>query len=295
MQEDEVLVSEPKSKIVSIIGVSIGVVGFLFLYSQIIVAASWIGFIISMILYVAVMSFLSSCFSKIYYFSDKNIVVADHKNEYIGEMECNNLVSWNEYVETQKGKKYHTIIIQNDERKIIMPKEVYKNYDEILGYFERKKFRKDIDLDDSFPKKGIEGFYSNWDDKIGATTILSGIGLLLLFWFIISFKNDTGKKLVFTGRIENLKITKGKNRNYYIQLDNYPFDFRLKKSGDIDYFSENYNYYNGSKVSIHKGKKIKIGISKDYYDWKTKNEFIKFLDISDGKTWDVEQYEMLEN
>jgi hypothetical protein len=295
MEENGVLVSEPKSKIGSIIGVFIGITGFLFLYSQVIVAASWIGLIISLVSLAVIMFFLASCFIKIYYFSDKNIVIADNKNEYIGEMKCNNLVSWNEYIETRKGNEYHNIIIQNDERKIVISKENYKNYDDIVSYFRKSKFRKDAELDDSFPKKGIKGFYSNLDDKIGVTTIYLAIGLLLSFWFTISFKNDTGRKIYFTGKIENLKISKGRSRNYYIVLDNQPFDFRLTKSDDIDYFSKGYNYYNGRKVSVHQGEKIKIAISKDDYDWKTKNEFIKFLDFSDGKTWDIEEYEMLEN
>jgi hypothetical protein len=299
MQENEVLVSEVKSILLPIFGVIIFTMLFLIVYSQAIVAASWIWFTISMVLFMAVIFFLSSCFNTKYYFSDKNIIVADHRNEYIGEVECNSSVSWNEYIETQKGKKHNTIIIQNDERKIVIPEVNYKNYDEILGYFQKSKFRKDIDLDDSFPKKGIEGFYSNLDDIIGATVIYSGIFLLLLFWIIVSFKNDTGEKIYFSGKIEKIKSTystgKSTSRKYYTQLSNCPFTFRLSKSDDINFFFEKYDSYDNEKIYVNVDKKIKIGISKDDYEWKTKNKLIKFLDFSDGKTWDIEEYEMLEN
>ena len=290
MQEDKVLVSESENKFFLIFGVVIFIAASLFFYSQMLVQASWIGCVISLIFLGISIFLLSNCFVKIYYFSDKNIVIADHKDEYIDEIECNNSLVWNEFIETRKWKKYYRITIENHEKKIILEKEDYKNYDEIVSFCVKNRFKKDTNLSDYSPK-GIKEISSKLDGKIAITSILTGLGLLLSFWIITSFKNDTNRVQYYSGEITLMKFTTGKYRRIngvLISLKNYPsFKFRLDNKSDIDYFQkENEHYY--------KPKKIKIGISKDDYDWKTKNEFIKFLNFSDGTTWDVQEYQMLD-
>ena len=290
MQEDKVLISESANKFFLIFGLIIFTIASLLFYSQMLVVVSWIGCIVSsLLLGISIFSF-SNCFIKIYYFSDKNIVITDHKDEYIDEIECNNSLVWNEFTETQKGRKFYRVTIENHGKKIILKKEDYKNYDEIISYCIKTGFRKDTNLS-AYSSEGIKEIYSELDGKISITAILTGLGLLLSFWIVTSFKNDTDKVQYYSGEIKLIKFTTGKYRRIngvLISLKNYPsFKFRLNNKSDIDYFQkENKHYY--------KPKKIKIGISKDDYDWETKNEFIKFLNFSDGTTWDVEEYEILD-
>lgn len=289
MQEDIVLVSEWENRFFSISLMIIFIIVLLLFYAQMIVLVSWLGCIVSLILLVVIIFAFSDFFKKTYYFSIKNIVIYDHRNEYTGEIECNDLLVWNEYHTTKKGTKYYRLMIQNHERKIIINKENYKNYDEIVSYFERSKFKKDTKIGE-FLMEGIEEFNSKQDKKIRNTAILTGLGLLLLFGIIVSFKKNTGAIQYYSGEISVMKFTKGKYKKVngvLIKLKNVPsFQFIINGRKNIEYFQiEEKNNYSP--------KMIKIGISKDDYDWKKKNEFIKFLDFSDGTNWDVEKYEML--
>lgn len=290
MEEDKVLVSESKSNYFSIFVLIILITASLIFYTQMIVAVSWLGCITSLILVVVAIYSSSNYFKNTYYFSDKSIVIKDHKSEYIGEMECNNLVAWNEYETTRKGTKYYRVVIQNHERKVSINKEDYKNYDAIVSYCTRSKFRKDITINESF-SEGIEEFNSKLNNKIGIIAMISGLGLLLLFGIVVSFKNDTGVIQYYLGEINTIKFTTGKYKRVngvLVKLKKFPsLQFSFQKKRDIEYFKQ-------VDTLFYKPKKIKIGISKDYYDWKTKNDFIKLLDLSDGTNWYVEQYEMLE-
>ena len=126
MQEDKVLVSESANKFFLIFGLIIFATASLLFYSQMLVIVSWIGCIVSsLLLGISIYSF-SNCFIKIYYFSDKNIVIADHKDEYIDEIECNNSLIWNEFTETQKGRKFYRVTIENHEKKLSLKKRIIK-------------------------------------------------------------------------------------------------------------------------------------------------------------------------
>ena len=289
MQEDTVLVSEWENRFFSISLLIILMIASLCFYAQMIVVVSWLGCIVSLILIVVLIFAFSDFFKKTYYFSNKNIVVTDHKNEYIGEIECNSSVAWNEYETTKKGTKYYRLMIQNHERKIIINKENYKNYDEIVRFCENSKFRKDTTIGE-FLLEGIDELNSKQDKKIRNTAILTGLGLLLLFGIIVSFKKDTGALRYYLGEIKIIKFTKGKYKRIngvLIKFKNVPsLQFIVSGKKNIEYFQiENKSNY--------KPKMIKIGILKDDFDWKTKNGFIKFIDFSDGTNWDVEKYEIL--
>jgi hypothetical protein len=265
MQEDTVLVSEWENRFFSIFLLIIFIIASLLFYAQMIVVVSWFGCMVSLILLVVLIFAFSDFFKKIYYFSNKNIVVTDHKNEYIGKIECNSSVAWNEYETTKKGTKYYRLMIQNRERKIIINKENYKNYEAIVSYCERSKFRKDTTIGE-FLLEGIDEFSSKVDKKIRYTAILTGLGLLLLFGIIVSFKKDTGALRYYLGEIEVIKFTKGKFKKVngvLIKLKNVP-SLQFRVSG-----KENIEHFQIEDKSNYKPKKIKIGISKDDYDWKT--------------------------
>lgn len=289
MQEDTMLISEWENRFFSISLLIILMMASICFYVQMIVVVSWLGCIVSLILLVVIIFTFSDFFKKIYYFSDNNIVVTDHKNEYIGEIECNSSVAWNEYETTKKGTKYYRVMIQNHEKKIIIKKENYKNYDAIVSYCENSKFRKDTTIGE-FLSEGIDEFNAKQDKKIRNTAIFTGLGLLLLFGIIVSFKKDTGAIRYYLGEIEVIKFTKGKYKRVngiLIKLKNVPsLQFIVSGKKNIECFQIENN-------STYKPKMIKIGILKDDFDWKTKNDFIKFIDFSDGTNWDVEKYEIL--
>ena len=138
----------------------------------------------------------------------------------------------------------------------------------------------------------LNEFKSKLDILLRKIAVMTVTILLFFFVFISSDKIETGSKLYFVGQIKKIDIIKGKNSRAILTIKEYPdYDFVIYR--DREFFNS-YNYHNGEKTYVNLNKKIKIAISKDDFDWKTKNEFIKFLDLSDGKTWNVEKYQMLE-
>jgi hypothetical protein len=293
MQEDTVLVSEAESNFLPILGFSILIMLILFFYTQAaIVDASWIGCIISLTVLGLLIIGIGSFIYKTYYFSEKSIIIADHNNEFIDEIILkDSILSWNEYFEIKKREEIHFLIIKTEKKTVTITKSDYKNYDEIVDYFKNSKIVRDINIEKSLWVIPNE-FNSKLDillRKIAVTIIAI---LLFFFAFISSDKVETDSKLYFVGKIERIDIVKGKNSRVILTIKGHPaYDFVIYR--DREFFNS-YNYYDGKKTYVNLNKKIKLTISKDDYDWKTKNELIKFLDFSDGKTWNVEQYEMLE-
>jgi len=292
--DNKILVSEGKTNVGEVLGVSFFVLIFLFLYTQAIVVASWVGATFSLMGLVIFINILFSFLNKVYYFSEKNIVIAESNNDFMGEINyADSTVFWNEYFEVSKwGKNYFLIAVSGD-KKIVISQKRYKNYDEIVNYFNCSGLPKDSTLRDVY-FSGQNEFYSKLENRILMFSLLLFLLLLITFGFIVSDKKETGTEMYFTGKIKKITITHGRNRSHYLQLYNYPtFEFNLKYSEDIALFDK-YNYYDGNKIYTNLNKKIRIGISKDEYDWKTKNKLIRCLNVIDKNRWDIEEYKMLE-
>lgn len=290
--DNKTLVSEGNTNFGEVLAISFVFLLFLLFYTQAIVAASWVVCVISLVFFVAALGGLSEYIKNIYYFSEKSIVITNRNNDFMGEINyADSTVFWNEYFEVSKGKKNYFLIIISENSKVVISKKKYKNYDEIVTYFNESGLPKDSTLKNGY-LNGKNEFYSKLENSILSVSLLLLFFFLMTFGFIVSGKKDTGAKVYFTGRIKNIDRTGGKISKLYLELQNYPsVEFII--NDDISFF-QSYNYYEGNKIYTNLNKKIRIGISKDEYDWKTKNKLIRCLNVIDKNRWDIEEYKMLE-
>ncbi len=290
--DNKILVSEGKTNVEEVLGISFCALIFVLFYTQAIVETSWFVCVISLVFFAVAVGGFSDSFNKVYYFSENNIVITDHNDDFIGEIYyADSTVFWNEYVEESKGRKNYFLIIISENNKIVISKKRYKNYDEIVAYFNESGLQKDSTLKNGY-LNGKAEFYSKLENSISSVSLLLVLFLLITFGFIVSGKKDTGAKVYFTGSIKNIGGTGSKKSKLYLELQNYPsVEFIINH--DISFF-QSYNYYNGNKIYTNLNKKIRIGISKDEYDWKTKNKLVRCLNVIDKNRWDIEEYKMLE-
>jgi hypothetical protein len=245
------------------------------------------------VILLALFGSFSLSFKRIYYFSNEKIVVADDKNEYIDEIKISEIISWNVYTEIARGWKKDFLVIKTAEKHIIIEKNDYTNYDLMVNFFKETNLYQDENLKDNLKllltsKENM----TELDGKFSLKFIYSCTFFTILFWILTSLKSKSNDIQYFVSEIKEIHHSK-KSHRIDIKLKKYPqLLFIFKKSKDVSFFSS-YNYNDGNKIYVNQNKMIKIGISKADYEWRVKNTFINFLEISTPNL-DAENYQIIE-
>ncbi len=254
-----------------------------------VVETSWICVLGGMIFLLALITTIIRQFSKIYYFGSNKITIADHKNIYIDDIPLNQIYCWNEYKEYKDKSWRHCIVIQAVGTSIIIEKGEYKNYYDILAYF----YGKNLKQDKTLKAKSINNeIYSPIEKSLLIYLQCLILFSIFSFYIIFSLKDESSETLYFTGTIERI-YHPSKHQYIEISLKNISFHFKVTGSKAISFFTA-YNYDYGKNTPVNMGKKIKITVSKDDYDWKIKNKIVSRLNINSVHSLDVKEYKILE-
>lgn len=220
-------------------------------------------------------------FKKIYYLSSDKIVVADQKNEYITELPVNEIEKWNYY----SNKEENCLVVSGRYTDIIIEKENYKNFEEILAYFTNAGFVRDSSLKSSEIKnEAIQDFYIHEFIHISYFT---AVALNFLFWIITHSKSDSIERQYFQGHIQTVETFR-KSNTIRVSLEEYDaFTLRFNV--------EDIRKYRLTSRNDLRGKLVKIGIIKSDYDWKVKNKTIRMLDLNTTPYLDAVSFEIVKS
>ncbi|GAB4020319.1 hypothetical protein GCM10028808_61060 [Spirosoma migulaei] len=129
-----------KPHILQWIGLIVFTLFFLSFLGLSIADASWASFAITIVVYMIILirMLISMFLKKIYYLSSDKIIVADQKNEYITELPINEIEKWNYY----SDKKEDCLVVSGRYDSIIIEKDSYDNFEEILTFFYKCWFSK---------------------------------------------------------------------------------------------------------------------------------------------------------
>lgn len=231
---------------------------------------------------------IPSFYKKIYYFKKDQIVVANSNNDFIDELNLDEFVIWNEYSEYQRFVKKGSLIISNNYKNIVVNKDDYKNFDEILRYLISKNLVKSKELT---PYSVANKIISDLEEQRPIWVSCTIAVVILSFWIITSSKKQTNEVQYFYGQIKSIEHFR-KNNYVQITLNNNPdLLFKFKNRKDVDFFN-NYNYNNGENKYVNLGKYIKVGVSKDDYNWKIENKMISRIDLNSTPYLDVQEYKI---
>ncbi len=252
---------------------------------------SWLGCIFSMVLYCLFLGIIAYSFPKKYYFDSKEITIADHKNEFLAQIPVSDVLSWNHYSvrRDRRGRSVDTVRINTSDGDITFKKDDFKNYDEMIAYFENSEIVRDESLDDSVSTKDLD-IFSKLDSVFVSMAIIGLVILPILFWSITRKKVETNEILYFEGRIEKIEYLP-KHHDIILTLAGVSdCNFSITETADVDFF-KGYVIINYKETYTQLGKKIRIGISKSEYDWQIKDTFIRKFS---NKKMDIINYTIIE-
>ena len=115
-----------------------------------IIEASWGILAISFIPLGVFINLVSTYYKKLYYFSANKIIIADHKNKFIDEIEWTEIEAWNEYSEYQRGGNRYLLIARCKNKHFLIEKSNYKNYDEMVLFFTKMNLFRNEKLKNSY-------------------------------------------------------------------------------------------------------------------------------------------------
>lgn len=223
----------------------------------------------------------SMFFKKIYYFNSDKIVVADQKNEYITELPINEIEKWNYY----SDEKEYFLVVSGRYTSIVIEKDNYKNFEEILAFFINAGLVRDNNLKRSGVKN--EAIQDVYIYEFIYLSLSIAFVLNFLFWIITYSKSDSVEIQYFQGNIQRIETFR-KSSSVKIYLNEYTsFSFSLD--------AEAVKKYNLTNKAALIGKPVRIGIFKSDYDWKMKNKTIRMLDLNTTPYLNAVNFELIKS
>ncbi|UTA69477.1 hypothetical protein [Emticicia sp. 21SJ11W-3] len=289
ISEENPIISKPNNHYLLRIIESIFWLGiYALVFQQSIINASWWGLLISLFFLFSGVIRLLFFHKRIYHFYEDKIVIETHKNEYLDEIDVNDIAAWNEEINDRGKDGIDTsLIICTETRLLIIDKNDYKNYSEFIDYLNRLNLPIDKNLKSTGTKEQEEIITSS-EKRLISLIISLFILIPFVFWLIVRTKVESEEKLYFTSQISKITFAK---HDVELELYGYP-TIRFITSDKNVFKTYNYNY--GNPKYVHQDKTIKLTVSKSDYDWRIKNKLIKKIQISSTAKLDIIDYEILD-
>jgi hypothetical protein len=122
--------------------------------------------------------------TNIYYFFSDKILVNNHLGHLIDEIHLDEIKFWNEIIYSEDGEKSNNLLIEGEKSSILIKKDLYSNYENIITFLKENDVKPHFYLKDDwkFTKKVK---YTNFENNVILITILLFFTSLIMFWVLL--------------------------------------------------------------------------------------------------------------